>query len=209
MDQLQLQWRKMNKEIIKEELFKFGDLVSDKNYFFKLGNRFALLYNNYFKYEKSNLNFNSLRLEDTILNLEKYVLIPKDYCYLNFNYNNRLKLDSNSYVDFDLKGLVTDLYIRGVKRKVAYKTTIDEIINFIKDNYCFKDLEVNMKLIYDKLYLISLIYNYTYQILEEKDIFIAGMFKIAYHDLLMIARKVIERQNNLNYGENTFFTNGR
>ena len=55
MDQLLLQWKNMNKEIIKEELLKFGNLIQDKDYFLKLGNRLSNLYLNNFKSKKNNI----------------------------------------------------------------------------------------------------------------------------------------------------------
>lgn len=197
MDQLLLQWKNMNKEIIKEELLKFGNLIQDKDYFLKLGNRLSNLYLNNFKSKKNNINFRDLRLEDTILELEKYIIVPRDYYYLKFEMINKLKLAPRSCIEFDLKGLVTSLWIRGVEKKVPYGTTLEEILSFVKDKYHFKELDVNVKMVYDKLYLTSLIYNYAFKKIEEKDAFIAGMFRNAYYDLLLVAEKNIFRQNNL------------
>ncbi len=187
----------MNKEIIKEELLKFGNLIQDKDYFLKLGNRLSNLYLNNFKSKKNNINFRDLRLEDTILELEKYIIVPRDYYYLKFEMINKLKLAPRSCIEFDLKGLVTSLWIRGVEKKVPYGTTLEEILSFVKDKYHFKELDVNVKMVYDKLYLTSLIYNYAFKKIEEKDAFIAGMFRNAYYDLLLVAEKNIFRQNNL------------
>ena len=190
MDQLQLQWRNMNKKVLEKELRKYGRIISDERYFLKAGERLAGLYIRHFKNIYKNIDFRNLELKETILNFEQYILIPEDEKYLKFDYINRIVLAPSSYIEIDLKFNVINLCIRGTNRKMPDKTTLEEIVYFIREKYNFKALDINLKATLDKLLLTSLIYNYTFKILEEKDMFIAGMFKNAYYDLLMVRERL-------------------
>ena len=201
MVQLQLQWSYMNKELRERKLLNYGQIIKDEQYFLKLGNRLANLYIRHFKNIINNIDFNNLRLEETILDFDQYILIPEDEKYLKFKPINRLVLAPNSYIEFDLRFMVTDLCLYKVRRKIAYNMTLEEALNIIRANYKFKSLELNLKLVMDKLYLISLAYGYTYDLLEEKNVFMAGMFKNAYYDIIMLGEKIDFRQDSLNTEE--------
>ncbi len=180
----------MNKKVLEKELRKYGRIISDERYFLKAGERLAGLYIRHFKNIYKNIDFRNLELKETILNFEQYILIPEDEKYLKFDYINRIVLAPSSYIEIDLKFNVINLCIRGTNRKMPDKTTLEEIVYFIREKYNFKALDINLKATLDKLLLTSLIYNYTFKILEEKDMFIAGMFKNAYYDLLMVRERL-------------------
>ena len=153
MDQLQLQWRNMNKKVLEKELRKYGRIISDERYFLKAGERLAGLYIRHFKNIYKNIDFRNLELKETILNFEQYILIPEDEKYLKFDYINRIVLAPSSYIEIDLKFNVINLCIRGTNRKMPDKTTLEEIVYFIREKYNFKALDINLKATLDKLLL--------------------------------------------------------
>ena len=194
MDQLQLSWKNMDKEKIIKELLVYGASIQDYHYFLELGTKLAYTYYNNFEGQNKHFDYQTLYLEKTILNLRRYTFSLKELDFLDYKTKLTIYLNYRSYMIISLKNYVLKLVINNKVVSLPYKISIEEVMSYFKN----KEIEVKINETLDNLIRTSYIYSYAYYILEDLSLFMAGMFKNAYYDLIKLAENDIsEKQKNL------------
>ncbi len=184
----------MDKEKIIKELLVYGASIQDYHYFLELGTKLAYTYYNNFEGQNKHFDYQTLYLEKTILNLRRYTFSLKELDFLDYKTKLTIYLNYRSYMIISLKNYVLKLVINNKVVSLPYKISIEEVMSYFKN----KEIEVKINETLDNLIRTSYIYSYAYYILEDLSLFMAGMFKNAYYDLIKLAENDIsEKQKNL------------
>lgn len=174
----------LEEEIIEQML----EESEGKEYFLELGNHLADTYESYFTDTQIEKLYNpTLSLEATKLYLPRYFFDPKDLAYLQFSELQKLIINENTYIIFDLKGQVKEFVIEKEMQHALNLNLLNalQILELRSIPINLNELAKEMQ----KLIVTSLVYNYAFQKLKENskdklDIMRAGMFKNAYYNII-------------------------
>lgn len=187
----------MTLEEIENELIKLGTDINNPDFFLKLANTLANYYDNSFPNKKLKSLFQSSNSsDDSIKNmrvdLANLPLSNKEH--LEFSDKFILKLDDSSYVVINLKGITEEVVLNGERIYFNHQLNVSEIYELLDAVPYTYDKNSYFDFLYS-LYITSLIYKYSYFILESKatdknGYTKAGMFKNAYFDIIELCEHV-------------------
>ena len=119
--------------------------------------------------------------------MPRYFFDPKDVAYLQFSELQKLIINENTYIIFDLKGQVKEFVIEKEMQHALNLNLLNalQILELRSIPINLNELAKEMQ----KLIVTSLVYNYAFQKLKENskdklDIMRAGMFKNAYYNII-------------------------